>query len=240
MDVLYLHGKRGSQCTGTVVAASLVLTAGHCAENMSSGAVNEAAHYRVLIPGSDAAGVEEQVATVSGVLVYEGFARRSDDGDAALLVLSTPTAAPPVALATASDTAATRAGSSATIAGWGDTRYRQRLATEELRWAGTVVQGARWCRRNAPPFFTDSEICTIDAPSYAATACHGDSGGPLLAPAGPTGELVQIGIAIHGYGRCSTRLPCVFTSVAAIASWVDSWIEAYRPPSAPAPTPTTP
>jgi trypsin len=235
-EVLYLEGEQGSQCTGTVVAADLVLTAGHCAENMGTGAVNRASGYRVLTNATGSAGLERQVSTVSGVIVYDGFVRRSDDGDAALLVLSTPTTAPPVALPASHETGAPQAGTTVTIAGWGDTRYQQRAPTEGLRWADTVVQNPRWCARYAPPFFSGSELCTIDPPGYATGACHGDSGGPLLAPEGPGGGLVQIGITIHGYGRCSTRLPSVFTRVEPIASWVDTWIAAYMPPT-PSPAP---
>jgi Trypsin len=264
VEVVYVHGSQASQCTGTVVAASLILTAGHCAENISTGAVNRASGYRVLIDAPAPAGAnagagagagtdtgagtgalagasgERQIATVSAVIVYERFARRSDDGDAALLVLSTPTATAPVTLAGGSAASAARAGSVATIAGWGDTSFQQRLPNEALQVAGTVVQPARWCARNARPFFAAGEICTIDPPSYATGACHGDSGGPLLAAQGPAGELVQIGITIHGYARCSTRLASVFTRVASIVPWLDAWIAAYAPrtaTSSPAPAP---
>jgi secreted trypsin-like serine protease len=237
-DVIDLKGHESGQCTGTVVAPSLVLTAGHCAENIATGAVNAASGYRVLTEGVGATPAERQVSTVSGVLVYEGFLRKVDAGDAALLVLSTPTTAPAIRLAS-SDADALRAGSSATIAGWGNTFYAQRLPTEALHWAATVVQGDRWCARNAPPFYASEELCTIDPPSYATGVCFGDSGGPLLSPSGEGEELVEIGIAVHVYGRCNTRRPSVFTRVDRIAAWVDSWIAAYRPPPAPPPAPAS-
>ena len=237
VDIIDIHGREGAQCTGTVVAPTLILTAGHCAENLSTGAIEAASGFHVLIAGGAGAGTEDQISAVSGVLVYERFSRRTDNGDAALLVLSTPTTVTPTPLATAADAGAVRAGVTATIAGWGVTRYNQRRLTETLQTADTVLQGARWCTRAAPPFFTRSEICTIDPPAYVTGACHGDSGGPLLAPLGADGELVEIGITVHGYGRCSTRAPSVFTRVAPIAAWVQTWIDAYRQaPVAPAPT----
>jgi secreted trypsin-like serine protease len=220
-------------CTGTVVAPTLILTAGHCAENLRTGTPNAAAGYRVITEGAGGAQAERQISTVSGVIVYEGFKRKVDDGDAALLVLSTPTTAPAIALAS-SDARALRAGASATIAGFGDTFYGQRAPTRALHQATTVVQGDRWCQRNAPPFYSSEEICTIDAPSYTTGVCFGDSGGPLLST-DSGGEPVEIGIAVHVYGKCSTRHPSVFTRVDRIAPWVDSWIAAYRsPPSSPA------
>jgi trypsin len=250
VDIIDIHGREGDQCTGTVVAPTLVLTAGHCAENLSTGATDAASGFRVLIPGG-AAPAQATIAAVAGVLVYERFSRRTDNGDAALLVLSTPTSSPPIMLASAAEDAAVQAGVPATIAGWGITRFNQRHLTETLRLADTVVQGPRWCARQAPPFFARSQICTIDPSGYVTGACHGDSGGPLLAPLGLEGELVEIGITVHGYGRCSTRHPSVFTRAASIASWVQTWINAYRqapvapappatPPTTPAPAPAVP
>jgi len=230
--ILDLRGQETGQCTGTVVAPSLVLTAGHCAENIRTGVPNAASGYRVLTGEVSGMPAERQESTVSAVIVYEGFRRRVDDGDAALLVLSTPTTAPAIGLA-GPDTGASRAGSTATMAGWGKTFFAQRRPTEELRWADTVVQGDRWCQSSAPPFYASGEICTIDPPTYATGACSGDSGGPLLAPQGPAGQLVEIGIAVHVYGKCSTRRPSVFTRVDRIAAWVDTWIGAYASPPPP-------
>jgi secreted trypsin-like serine protease len=235
--IVDFQGKLAYQCTGTVVAPSLILTAGHCAENMRTGVVNEPSGYRVVTGTIDPLTAARQVSTVLGVLVYPGLVRRIDDGDAALLVLSTPVAAPAIALAPASKVAGPAAGSPATIVGWGRTSYEQKPLTETLQWAGTVVQGRRWCRRNAPPFYAKSEICTITPPTYATGACEGDSGGPLL-KAGPDGAPVQIGIAVHVYAKCSTRHPSVFASVHSISAWVHTWIDAYKiPPPAPSQAP---
>jgi secreted trypsin-like serine protease len=220
-------------CTGTVVAPTLILTAGHCAESLRTGTPNAAAGYRVLTEGVGGSQAEPQISTVSGVIVYEGFRRKVDAGDAALLVLSTPTTSPAIAI-TSSDAGALRAGSTATMAGFGNTFYGQRAPTRALHQAATVVQGDRWCQRNAPPFYASEEICAIDAPSDATGVCFGDSGGPLFST-DSSGEPVEIGIAVHVYGKCSTRHPSVFTRVDRIAHWVDSWIAAYRsPPSPPA------
>jgi secreted trypsin-like serine protease len=234
--IVDFQGKLAYQCTGTVVAPSLILTAGHCAENMRTGVVNEPSGYRVVTGTIDPLTAERQVSTVLGVLVYPGLMRRVDDGDAALLVLSTPIAAPAITLAPAFGIGKLAGGSPATIAGWGRTSYLQRPLTETLQWADTVKQGRRWFRRNAPPYYAKSEICTITPPTYATGVCEGDSGGPLLAR-GPNGVSIQVGIAVHVYARCSTRHPSVFASVRSISAWVHTWIDAYKtPPPAPAPS----
>jgi secreted trypsin-like serine protease len=231
-EILDIRGRIVGQCTGTVVAPNLVLTAGHCAENVKTGIANGSTGYRILTGGVEESS-ERQISTVTGVLPYEGYARKVDDSDAALLVLSTATTAPAVRLATASHRVKLHAGSRATMVGWGETRYGQSGPTRVLNWAGTVVQGKRWCKRNAPPYYGRSEICTIDPPSYATGACSGDSGGPLLAR-DASGEAVEVGIAVHVYTECSTRLPTVFTRVAPLAAWVQTWIDAYEvTPAAP-------
>jgi secreted trypsin-like serine protease len=237
--IIDFEGKVAYQCTGTVVASNLVLTAGHCAENMQTGKVNSPSGYRVVTGTVDPLMPERQVSSVIGVIVYPGLSRRVDDGDAALLVLSAPVAAPAIALATTRGVGHPLPGSTATIAGWGRTSYEQKPLTETLRSASTVVQGKEWCRRNAPPFYPKSEICTITPPSYATGACEGDSGGPLLV-GGPEGEPVQVGIAVHVYERCSTRHPSVFAGVDSIAAWVHTWIDAYKLPPAPSPSPAPP
>jgi secreted trypsin-like serine protease len=234
--IVDFQGQAAYQCTGTVVAPSLVLTAGHCAENMQTGVPFSPSGYRVVIGDVDPLLPGETVSTVLGVIVYPGLSRKLDRGDAALLVLSTPTTAPPVTLGTL-PFVKHLAGAPATIVGWGKTTYDQTALTEQLQSAVTVVQGRKWCRRNAPPFYPRSEICAVAPPSYDTGVCEGDSGGPLLA-SGPSGAPVEVGIADHVYGKCSTRQPSVFASVGALSSWIHTWIEAYqRAPTPPTPTP---
>jgi secreted trypsin-like serine protease len=224
-----------AQCTGTVVAPRLILTAAHCAESVRTGARYAAAGFQVMTGSLSWAAPARQVSAVSAALVYQGFNRRLDAGDAALLVLSTPTTAPAVRLAGVPPGGFFPAGEPALIAGWGITSYAQSHPTEALRSARTVVQARSWCARNAPPFFAHTELCVADPPSFRTGGCSGDSGGPLLAADPAGGEPVEIGIAVHVYGRCSTRRPTVYQRADAIAAWAQSWITAYAQPPAPAP-----
>ena len=51
--VVDFQGQLAYQCTGTVVAPSLVLTAGHCAENMQTGAPFSPSGFRVVTGAVD-------------------------------------------------------------------------------------------------------------------------------------------------------------------------------------------
>jgi secreted trypsin-like serine protease len=229
--VLDFKGNTVGQCSGTVVAPNLVLTAGHCAEEVQTGVLDEASGYQVMTGNVDlaAAQTERQVSGVTRVIVCGCFDRHTAVGDVALLQLSTATSAPAITFASSP-----HAGTAALLAGWGDTYSGQATPVERLQWAPTVVQSAAGCESEASPFLPDSEICTLDTPARHTGACNGDSGGPLLLaePSAP-GGMVQIGVTSHVYDECATTSPSVFTRADAISAWVRGWAQALAgsPPS---------
>jgi secreted trypsin-like serine protease len=230
----YVRDFRGNgvgRCSGTVVAPNLVLTAGHCAEDMQSGVVNAASGYRVMTGNVDWAApeTERQVSGVTRVIACPCFDRHTAVGDVALLQLSTPTTAPAVTLASSP-----HGGTAALLAGWGKTYSNQDSPIERLQWARSVVQSPEWCEREASPFSPASNVCTIDPPARQTGACEGDSGGPLLVAEPSVAEgMVQIGVASHGYNECATTSPSVFTRVDAVSAWVRGWAQvlASAPPA---------
>ncbi len=232
--VLDFRGGEVGQCSGTVVAPNLVLTAGHCAEDTQTGVVNEASGYRVMTGNVDWAApeAERQTSAVTRVIVCSCFDRHTLVGDVALLQLSTPTTAPPVTLAS------TPKAGAALLAGWGETRFGQNGLVEQLQWAPTAVQRPDWCEREAAPFSPASDVCVINPPSRHTGACNGDSGGPLLvAEPSAAGGLAQIGVASHVANDCATTLPSVFTRVDAISAWIRGWAQALAtsPPASESP-----
>ena len=229
--ILDFRGNEVGQCSGTVVAPNLVLTAGHCAEDTQTGVVNEASGYRVLTGNVDWAApeTEKQVSDVSRVIPCPCHDRHTAVGDVALLQLSTPTTAPAVTLASSPP-----AGTGALLAGWGKTYYKEETQLERLQWAQTVVQSPESCEREASPFSPANEICTIEEPDRQTGACNGDSGGPLLmAEPSAVGGMVQIGVASHVYNGCATTRPSVFTRVDAVSAWIRGWAQtlASAPPA---------
>jgi secreted trypsin-like serine protease len=228
-QIFDIRGREIGECTGSVIAANMILTAGHCGEDLLTGQLNPASGYLVLTAPAGAAGKRE-ISRVARVIVDRRFSRVNDSYDAALLVLSSPTDAPAIRLPGVRGTglAHPHAGLPATVAGWGLTEHDTGAPARTLRTAVTVVQRPSFCEHYAPPFFASSEVCTINPPNFATGACHGDSGGPLIAT-DPAGENVEIGITVHGYNRCTTLRPTVFTRIEALASWLRVWMNLYAP-----------
>lgn len=215
-------------CSGAVVAPRLILTAAHCVEDMKTGRMGAPAEFRVVTGNDDWTSSSHEVLHVSQTVVYGRFNRHFANDDAALLVLAEPTSAPAIALARRrEDRSWLGAGTGAWLVGWGKTEFAQQIPTTTLRYAETVIQGSRWCRRNAPPFFPRDELCVINAPKETTGVCNGDSGSPLVLDEEGQEE-VDLGIASHVYGRCSTRHPGVYTRVDAIYPWVRRWIRSLR------------
>jgi Trypsin len=239
-------GSRRYGCTGTVVAPNLVLTAGHCGEDITTGSVYPPGGYTVVTGSLDYNDSSaRQLSGVSQVIVYPGFNRITTDGDAALLVLSTPTTAPPIALATPGAAGLLTPGSADLITGWGETIGGDTSSSPTaLRWATTVLQSSSYCNYTLAfgPFDPATELCTINAPTYATSTCFGDSGGPLLANdlTGQLGTPTEVGITSRVVGYCSTTYPDIFTRVDTIYPWVQSSITALTPAAPPPPPPPLP
>lgn len=221
----------GFSCTGTVIAPTLVLTAGHCIEDIITGRKTPVGQYVVVTGSRDVRdSTLRQVSRVSRSIAYPNFNRFKVHGDAGLLVLTTPTTAPAVALASPTDAALFAANTPTWIAGWGLSGSLAKLKrTPVLRRGATYVQPRLYCRNHARayyPFFNySSQLCTITPPGFSIGTCHGDSGGPALAFR-EDGTPVQIGITSLGAADCDTHLPDVFTRVDRIYSWIAEQVAA--------------
>jgi len=221
----------GFSCSGTVIAPNLVLTAGHCVEDIETGQKTPAAQYVVVTGSSDIRDAAlRQVSKVSRTIINPNFNRFKVHGDAGLLVLSTPTTAPAVALAAPTDAALLAPNTPTWIAGWGLSGTLRKLKrTPVLRRGATFVQERLYCRNHVRayyPFFNySSQLCTITPPGFSIGTCHGDSGGPALAFR-EDGTPVQIGITSLGAADCDTHLPDIFTRIDRIYPWIAEQIAA--------------
>lgn len=223
--ILARQGRVTDACSGTVVAVDLILTAGHCVEELHSGIAYPATAFEVLTAAGPGGQPGTRTSRVSTVLVNPGFDRRSGVGDVALLELSTPTTAPPIQLA--GEAEAWPSGTRALMAGWG--RTGAAAQTPFLRWARTVVQSPQWCAARLRGFHLRRQVCVMNAPRDDTAGCLGDSGGPLLVERGK--ETIEIGVLDGSVVRGSKTITCVTTEPTVYANssanfvWVNQWIQ---------------
>jgi secreted trypsin-like serine protease len=226
--IIARRGKRVDACTGTVVARSLILTAGHCVEDVQTGISREPTDFEVQTAAYFGGQLTNRSSRVSRLLVYPGFERKSGVGDAALLELSTPATAPSIQLASEADE--WPAGTPALMAGWGRTGGAPRRTHPPfLRWANTVVKSPEWCAGQLRGFYARRQLCAMNAPSDDTAGCAGDSGGPLLVKRGS--ETIEIGVLNGSVVRgskittCLTTEPTVYANSSVISGWVQEWIQ---------------
>jgi secreted trypsin-like serine protease len=242
-------GNESYDCTGTVLSSNVVLTAGHCVYNETTGGLASASGFQVTTGRPDLADMSAgQTSGVSQVIPYPSYNPATRDEDVALLKLSTPTTAPAITLATSNDTSLWQAPTNLAIAGWGLTDgSNPDSQPDQVQWATTVAQSPTYCTQEASlansPFDAAGQLCAVSAPTDQTGTCNGDSGGPILADY-LTGSPIEVGITSWGMGNsgdpCYTSLPDFFTRADSISTWAEGWVQTLVPPSPPSPTSASP
>lgn len=235
--VVMAEGSNSFTCTGTVISPRLILTAAHCIEDLDRGGIFPANRFTVVtgLTNPYRSKPTERLDVVA-THVFPGYNPGTSHGDAGLLVLATPTAAPPIALAGAVDAPLYGEGVPVAITGWGLTKFKPPLSTQALQATSGLVQAPSLCkakmRRYEPAYSPASQMCTSSPPGLSTGACFGDSGGPAIATRAD-GSAVEVGVVSTGGPGCSTRVPNIFTRVDLVSTWAGQWLaatEAGAPP----------
>ncbi len=212
-------------CSGSVIAPTKVLTAGHCVAGFNL------ANLQVIVgrPTLRDTAIGQVIGVTSG-RVHPDF-EQTGLHDVAVLNLAQPTGVTPVPLATPQqDAALTAAGAQLQVAGYGATNP---FGTHLSGFLKTTVEQVRTESRCLKAYTRDlfapeSMICALGARRKKAgrfkihtSACSGDSGGPLIAST-PTGP-VELGTVSFGGALCGLpSAPSVYSRVSASLDFINA------------------
>ncbi len=239
---------RSFQCTGTLVTPRYVVTAAHCSSITPAGVVNTpigqpgqlielsiGAHQTPTstLDGGYVSDGEQHVA--KNVFVNPGWTGiGSVSHDAAVIELDTPSSKKPVRIASAAERSLWRAGTMATIAGFGDTEPDgdQPAVLQEARLPiyadRNTAKAYPYLIDGVDPLFGGFESATQLGAGFqrgGVDTCQGDSGGPLLVRTATAMRLV--GDTSYGAGCAEPGFPGVYGRLA--DTTLREWIRSIAP-----------
>ena len=208
-------------CTGTLIAPTTVLTAGHCGSITGAAVGTPAAWPAALIDvriGSNKSGQGEKV-PVSRVVVEPDYLA-TPGHDITLLQLASPSTKAPTKVAGATEGSLWAAGTMETIAGWGTTSEGGDTP-DTLQEAQVPITTYAACAAAYSDFDAQTMVCA-GFPQGGVDTCQGDSGGPMFGSSA-TG-LKVVGATSYGEGCARPGKPGVYARVGdqVLREWIRS------------------
>ncbi len=206
-------------CTGTLIAPTWVLSAGHCSSataGVTGSLVNwPAPLVDVRIGGTQSGGGE--LVPVSRVVGHESYVL-NDGYDISLLQLSRPPANAQPTPVTSTDSL-WAPGTLERIVGWGTTSEGGDLP-DRLQEAQVPVTTDAYCGGAYDNFDAATMLCA-GYPQGGVDTCQGDSGGPMFGR-DAVGALRVVGTTSFGEGCARPGKPGVYARVAddVLRTWI--------------------
>lgn len=205
-------------CGGSLIGQKYVLTAAHCVDTTTAGALQVLVGTQSLESGG-------RRINVSKIFVHPKWNSDTSDYDVALLKLSTAvTDIKPLQIIQLVQEATLAApGKPVWIMGWGDTDIdpidvSTPTAMKHVRIAllsRTTCNGS-----NSYDGALTSRMICAGPMSGGKDTCQGDSGGPLIGKNSNGAYRLQIGIVSWGEGCALPNFPGVYTRVAYFRAWI--------------------
>ncbi len=223
-----------SDCGGSLIANTWVMTAAHCFNNNDASAIEvpPTSQIRVILGRVDLstnAGEDFTGAGIVRVIVHPDYhpvngRAQGNDSDIALIELATASSQQPVQLIGSAETQLAVPGITAMMTGWGftdvdddgepfgDTNILQEVALPMVDCSQTSYPAGT---------FTENMVCA--GGQAGMDSCQGDSGGPLVVPDGQ-GGFKQVGISSFGGSpdrACDDPdFPGVYAAVGQFEAWI--------------------
>ena len=217
-------------CGGSLIAPDLVITAGHCMADVSprnvkrTDVITGRTHLNYTRAGEEVGVKRLYMPEYSNGKRKFRSGAGAADWDVSLLLLDHPVAGTPIQIAGEDEQTSWQTGSQVKTTGWGITNPNENEVTNGLRLASLVMQPERICRGWDGVAFKAARMVCFGAPSIHASACNGDSGGPLMSTVTtPLGKQYRlVGLTSWGDFYCRGAVPSVDTRIAdnPLRGWV--------------------
>lgn len=239
--VTYVDIANAGACTGTLVAPTVVLTAGHCGSLTGTLIATPIGFPPSMITvsiGAETPGGPGERIPVASVKIPPSYLSTSGS-DISLLVLQHPAQATPVRIAGRGEEALWAPGVPELIVGYGATAENGPIPGH-LQEATVPIVADPTCAADYPGAFDSRTQLCAGYPQGGTDTCQGDSGGPLFGHR-PDGSLVLVGATSIGDGCARAGKPGVYARIAdaALREWIRG-VDGSAVDADVTPPPTTP
>lgn len=209
------HSYWGQFCSGTLVAPTWVVTAGHCAEGLTAGDID------AVIGRHDLTTATGERIGVNLVVSNPSYDPATLDSDIALLRLSFSSYHAPIdgLIQPWDPDQLARPFTLATVVGWGDT-VGNGTYPKSLQEVVVPILPPR-IGRTAYGFGFTINMLAAGYRQGGKDACYGDSGGPLVVPGIGGNGWHLAGVVSWGEGCANPRRPGVYSRIERLSPWIE-------------------